>query len=90
MTGNRVFLYFRNTTELSDWPKASVSKWPNSPEGVKMTDGVGLLVGAKVFIEDDGNPATLDTIPLKLLWIFLPQTTTYFITCRQAIGKKWM
>ena len=64
MTGNRVFLYFRNTTELSDWPKASVSKWPNSPEGVKMTDGVGLLVGAKVFIEDDGNPATLDTIPL--------------------------
>ena len=64
MTGNRVFLYFRNTTELSDWPKASVSKWPNSPEGVKMTDGVGLLVGAKVFIEDDGNAATVDTIPL--------------------------
>lgn len=64
MTGNRVFLYFRNTTELSDWPKASVSKWPNSPEGVKMTDGVGLLVGAKVFIEDDGNATTLDTIPL--------------------------
>ena len=64
MTGNRVYLYFRNTTELSDWPKASVSKWPNSPEGVKMTDGVGLLVGAKVFIEDDGNAATVDTIPL--------------------------
>ncbi len=64
MTGNRVYLYFRNTTELSDWPKASVSKWPNSPEVVKMTDGVGLLVGAKVFIEDDGNAATVDTIPL--------------------------
>jgi hypothetical protein len=29
-----------------------------------MTDGVGLLVGAKVFIEDDGNAATVDTIPL--------------------------
>ena len=64
MAGNRVFLYFRNTTELSDWPKASVSKWPNNPEGVKMTDGIGLLVGAKVFIEDDGNAATVDTIPL--------------------------
>ena len=64
MAGNRVYLYFRNTTELSDWPKASVSKWPNNPEGVKMTDGIGLLVGAKVFIEDDGNAATVDTIPL--------------------------
>ena len=26
MTGNRVFLYFKNTTELSDWPKVNVSK----------------------------------------------------------------
>jgi len=26
MTGNRVFLYFRNTTELSDWPKSNVSR----------------------------------------------------------------
>ena len=26
MTGNRVFIYFRNTTELSDWPRVNVSK----------------------------------------------------------------
>jgi len=65
MTGNRVYLYFRNTTELSDWPKVSVSKWPNNPEGVKMTDGIGLLVGAKVFIEDhNGTWLNPDTIPL--------------------------
>jgi hypothetical protein len=30
MTGNRVFLYFQNTTELSSWPKAEVSRWPAS------------------------------------------------------------
>ena len=56
MTGNRVFLYFRNTTELSDWPKSNVSRWPNNLDGLKMVDGIGLLVGAKVYIED--NPAT--------------------------------
>ena len=67
MIGNRVYLYFRNTTELSDWPRVNVSKWPNNPNGLKMTDGIGLLVGAKVFIEDDGNSATLDTIPLTEL-----------------------
>ena len=48
MTGNRVFLYFRNTTELSDWPKSNVSRWPNNLNGLKMVDGIGLLVGAKV------------------------------------------
>lgn len=63
MTGNRVFLYFRNTTELSDWPRSAVSKWPNNPQGTKMVDGVGLLIGAKVFIKND--PSTeVDTIPV--------------------------
>ena len=64
MTGNRVFIYFRNTTELSDWPRGNVSKWPNNANGLKMTDGIGLLVGAKVYIKDDGNATTLDTIAL--------------------------
>ena len=64
MTGNRVFIYFRNTTELSDWPRVNVSKWPNNTNGLKMTDGIGLLVSAKVYIEDDGNGTTVDTIPL--------------------------
>ena len=67
MTGNRVYIYFRNTTELSDWPRVNVSKWPNNPNGLKMTDGIGLLVGAKVYIEDDGNETTVDTIPLTEL-----------------------
>ena len=65
MTGNRVFIYFRNTTELSDWPRVNVSKWPNNPDGLKMTDGIGLLIGAKVYIEDDGDAATIDTIPMR-------------------------
>ena len=63
MTGNRIYLYFRNTTELSDWPKTNVSKWPNNSDGVKMIDGIGLLIGAKVFIKDDST-TVVDTIPL--------------------------
>ena len=64
MNGNRVYLYYRNTTELSDWPKPNVSKWPNNPDGTKMLDGIGLLVGARVYIEDDLDPSTVDTLSL--------------------------
>ncbi len=66
MTGNRVLLYFRNTTELSDWPKVEVSKWPNSFDGVKMVDGIGLLIGAQVYIKDNEIPVT-DTTEIKIL-----------------------
>ncbi|MEJ2636573.1 MAG: hypothetical protein P8184_14935 [Calditrichia bacterium] len=62
MTGNRVFLYFRNTTELSDWPKSDVSRWPNNYDGVKMLDGIALLIGAKVYIKN--TPSPVDTIPV--------------------------
>ncbi len=65
MTGNRVFLYFKNTTELSDWPKAEVSRWPNNYEGTKMVDGIGLLVGAKVFVDDNSVPET-DTSRIRM------------------------
>ena len=64
MTGNRVLIYFKNTTELSDWPATNASRWPNNNDGVKMVDGIGLLVGAKVYIQDDSNASTVDTIPL--------------------------
>ncbi len=63
MTGNRVFLYFQNTTELAKWVSVGDpplwSKWPNNTDGVKMLDGVGLLIGAKVYvIENDTIPVT--------------------------------
>ena len=67
MNGNRVYLYYQNTTELSSWPKPNVSKWPNNPDGTKMLDGVGLLVGAKVYIEDDLDSTTVDTVPITNL-----------------------
>jgi len=81
MTGNRVFIYFKNTTELSDWPRVNVSKWPNNPNGLKMTDGIGLLVGAKVYIEDDENGLTCDTIPLTdpLDIYTTPHHTLYYL-----------
>jgi hypothetical protein len=68
MNGNRVLIYFKNNTELSDWAegggKMGASKWPNTYEGVKMTDGIGLLIGAKVFIENDSIPVT-DPVAIK-------------------------
>ncbi|KAA3616465.1 MAG: hypothetical protein DWQ05_12090 [Calditrichaeota bacterium] len=61
MTGNRINLYFRNTTELSDWPRVDASLWPNNADGVKMLDGIALLVGARVYIKNDSIPVTDST-----------------------------
>ena len=60
MTGNRVLLYFRNTTELSDCCDLGydVSKWPNNYEGTKMHDGICVLIGARVYVADDSIPVT--------------------------------
>ncbi|MFA4838138.1 MAG: hypothetical protein WC703_01505 [Candidatus Neomarinimicrobiota bacterium] len=66
MIGNRVFLYFQNTTMLSDWPKVEVSKWPNTYEGTKMLDGIALLVGALVFLKNDSFPVT---DPMEILYL---------------------
>jgi len=62
MNGNRILLYFQNTTELSHWPEVNMSKWPNNYKGVRMLDGVALLVGARVFIRK--TDAAVDTIPV--------------------------
>jgi len=56
MTGNRVYLYFQNTTELADWPRVDASLWPNTYDGTRTLDGIGLLVGARVYIENDTIP----------------------------------
>ena len=58
MNGNRVYLYFQNQAELSDWPREDVSKWPNDYTGTKMTDGVNILITAQVFLENDSVPVT--------------------------------
>ncbi len=60
MNGNRVYLFFRNTTELSNCCSLGydVSKWPNNYEGSKMTDGIALLIGARVYLKNDTIPVT--------------------------------
>lgn len=58
MTGNRVLLYFQNNTELAYWPNFNASKWPNDNTGTGMIDGIALLIGAKVYIENDSIPVT--------------------------------
>ncbi|MCS5551157.1 MAG: hypothetical protein NZ811_06520, partial [Gammaproteobacteria bacterium] len=64
MDGNRILLYFKNTTQLSNWVPgglSDVSIWPNDPTGTRMVDGIGLLIGAKVYIHNDQDSTTLDT-----------------------------
>ena len=59
MTGNRVLVFFRNTTEQSDHIHGVItSKWPNNLEGTKMHDGIALLIGARVYVENDSVPVT--------------------------------
>ena len=65
MNGNNVLLYFRNTTELSDCCNLGywVSRWPNDYSGSKMHDGICILLGARIFVENDSIPVTdLDVI----------------------------
>ncbi len=60
MNGNNVLLYFRNTTELSDCCNLGywVSRWPNDYSGSKMHDGICILLGARVYLENDTIPVT--------------------------------
>lgn len=62
MTGNRILLYFQNTTELAKWTAtyrgSQWSRWPNTDNGVRMLDGIALLIGAKVYIKNDSIPVT--------------------------------
>ena len=58
MSGNRVLMFYRNTTEISDHKSWFVNKWPNTFDGTKMHDGICLLVGARIFVENDSIPVT--------------------------------
>jgi len=58
MTGNRVRLYCKNTTQLGDWPTPDASKWPDDQTGSYMVDGLALLLGGMVFLENDSIPVT--------------------------------
>jgi len=62
MDGNRVFLYFQNTTELGKWiagvGEPLWSRWPNNTDGQRMLDGAAFMIGAQVFIDPDGVPVT--------------------------------
>ncbi len=60
MTGNRILLYFKNTTELANWTAtyrgSQWSRWPNDDSGTRMLDGIALLIGARVFLKNDTIP----------------------------------
>ena len=60
MTGNRVLLFYRNTTELGNCCDLGYfpSKWPNDHTGTLSHDGFSLMIGAHVYLENDTIPVT--------------------------------
>lgn len=56
MNGNRVFLRFTNTSELAKCCGTQYSKWPNNQNGLPMVDGVGLLIGSRVLLDNKQIP----------------------------------
>jgi len=68
MTGNRVSMFFRNTSELSDYDNTpNPSRWPDNYDGVDMTDGIGLLIGARVFVMKGDTIPVTDPAQILLL-----------------------
>ncbi|MBL7093757.1 hypothetical protein ISS22_07270 [candidate division KSB1 bacterium] len=64
MQGNRVQLLFKNNTELGDYPRKDAARWPKGIGGNVMHDGIGLLVSAKVYLQNKTQPVT-DTTDIK-------------------------
>ncbi len=58
MNGNRVLVFYRNTTEIGDHKNWFTSKWPNTLDGTKMHDGIAIIIGARVYLENDSIPVT--------------------------------
>ena len=58
MAGNRAMIAIKNNTELGEWPRTDTNRWPNTAEGAKMNDGIGLIIGARVYLTQDTIPVT--------------------------------
>jgi len=78
MNGNRVLIGFKNNTELGDWPRPDLSRWPNNNEGTKQNDGIGLLIGAMVVLQKDTIPVDTPADIQALQNAGVPLDTLYF------------
>lgn len=58
MDGNRVYMPFFNNTQLGDFGSQDYVGWPNDANRMRMHDNIGLLIGARVYVENDTIPVT--------------------------------
>ena len=70
--------------------KSNVSRWPNNLNGLKMVDGIGLLIGAKVYIKDDPNNLIDSEVVTDTTVISAGKNLHEVIIYRQVIERKWM
>ena len=66
MNANNIQLLFKNNSELGDWPRTDAHRWPLGKSSCQMSDGIGLMISARVFIKDSSTPVT-DKNELELL-----------------------
>ncbi|MBC8374578.1 MAG: T9SS type A sorting domain-containing protein [FCB group bacterium] len=87
LTGNQVSMLFKNTSEISGWPAANAHMWPTGLDALKMTDGIALLVGARVYIENTG---AIDTIPVTDSLIIQSDTSLHVLHYLQTSYREEM
>ncbi len=59
MDGNRFQIYLNNTGYTGHWGYLDGSKWPRTSEaGLDLYDGLRLIIGGKVYLENDTIPVT--------------------------------
>lgn len=63
MDGNRVWLKFFNDGMLADYPDPLSSIWPKG-SGINMSDGLAVLVQAKIPVNSSGIPLPVGTLPI--------------------------
>ncbi|TFG95126.1 MAG: hypothetical protein E4H13_13825, partial [Calditrichales bacterium] len=64
MDGNRVWLKFFNDGMLSNYPDPLSSIWPKG-SGINMSDGLAVLVQARVYVDKNGIPLPVGVEPNK-------------------------
>ncbi len=59
MDGNRFQIYLNNTGYTGHWGYLDGSKWPReSQKGLDLYDGLRIIIGSKVYLENDTIPVT--------------------------------
>ncbi len=75
MNGNRILLRFQNSSELGNYNEPNHADWPNDENATEMHQNIGLLIGTRVYIENDSIPVTGQSSRTDLDTLYYVQTS---------------